>query len=194
MTQTPYPPEYFEAIAQEEGPFATRLAEYLAPRVAGFLCIDLGCGPGIYTSALRQHGVECIGIDSSPYLPTAPEFKNLDLTSAEYLELMTTLKPRFCLCLEVFEHLPEALADRAVSSICATAPWILFSAAHPGQGGLGHVNCQPKSYWLEKFCHKGFYYCPEETTSLVHYIQSGYHMGWAAMNAMVLRKCDQKPE
>jgi hypothetical protein len=31
-----------------------------------------------------------------------------------------------------------------------------MSAAHPGQGGVGHFNEQPRQYWIEKLAKIGF--------------------------------------
>src|SRR5262249_35076146 len=55
-----------------------------------------------------------------------------------------------CTSFEVAEHLPEALADRFMSLICALAPIVVLTAATPGQGGAGHINEQPHEYWIEK--------------------------------------------
>lgn len=57
----------------------------------------------------------------------------------------------FAISMEVAEHLHEKAADTFVSSICRTADIVLFGAAHVGQGGTGHINCQPMSYWAKKF-------------------------------------------
>jgi hypothetical protein len=187
-----YDAEYFQAIEREEGPFASRLASYLSKLPGVRVVVDLGCGPGTYTRALRAAGVDCRGTDSSPCVPEGPEFKHVDLASVDYREWVAGVGADLCLCLEVFEHVDLSLADEAVRAACATAPLILLSAAHPGQGGAGHVNCQPKSYWLEKFCRRGFYYCPEETEAVVAYARSGYHMGWFTMNAMMLRRAGSR--
>jgi len=45
----------------------------------------------------------------------------------------------------------EKYADTFVNTLCRHADTILFSAAHVGQGGDGHINEQPIDYWIEKF-------------------------------------------
>jgi len=184
------PPDYFEKIAAEEGPFAKRLAEFLGQRLGTAPTIDVGCGPGIYTQELRLHGVEALGVDSDPFAAQAhPDYCfTKDILSFEYLSWVWMQHTHFALCLEVFEHIEPEYADRAVAALAATAPHILFSAAMPGQGGEHHVNCQPKHYWLHKFCRCGFYYRPAETEEIVAFARAGYHMGWFVNNAMVLRK------
>jgi hypothetical protein len=32
---------------------------------------------------------------------------------------------------------------------------VFFTAAHPGQTGLAHINEQPKEYWIERFARVG---------------------------------------
>ena len=43
----------------------------------------------------------------------------------------------------------RALAAAARKHVCLTA-------AGPGQAGLCHVNCQPKSFWIRLFADQGF--------------------------------------
>ena len=59
-------------------------------------------------------------------------------------------------CLEVVEHLDADAGDRVLADLCRCAPSVLFSAAVPGQGGIGHVNEQWPGYWVERFARHGF--------------------------------------
>ena len=43
-----------------------------------------------------------------------------------------------------------------MDNICCQADTVLFSAAHPGQGGDDHINEQPQSYWVSKFASRGY--------------------------------------
>lgn len=53
--------------------------------------------------------------------------------------------------MEVAEHLPPESSDIFVSNLCGSSDVVLFSAAHPGQGGDGHINEQPIEFWIKKF-------------------------------------------
>ena len=65
--------------------------------------------------------------------------------------------PDLVLCTEVAEHMAPEHAGRLVSVLCdGGAPWIVFTAAPPGQGGLDHVNEQEQEYWIEKFAARGY--------------------------------------
>jgi hypothetical protein len=65
---------------------------------------------------------------------------------------------------------------------------LIWSAAQPGQGGVGHINCQPKDYWAEQLQAAGLKRDEETERVLLSYIESGYHMGWFRQNAMVFRR------
>ena len=171
----------YQQIESEEGPFATRLAEWVANTLNPATALDLGCGPGTYVNALRGHGIDAAGIDTDervkgkPYLTQQSMF---DLT--EIADVV--------LCLEVAEHLPEADADAvAVTVACAIADGgtLIWSAAKPGQGGVGHINCQDKAYWQQRLEAQGLTRMMQLEGEMLLHIGQGYHMGWFLQNAMV---------
>jgi hypothetical protein len=59
------------------------------------------------------------------------------------------------ICLEVAEHLPPWHSDKLLTIVTATT-CLVFSAAHPRQGGHLHVNEQPAAYWIGKLALRGF--------------------------------------
>ncbi|MGA9722486.1 MAG: methyltransferase domain-containing protein, partial [Candidatus Binatus sp.] len=121
--------------------------------------LDVGCGRGAWLSAFREQGIDKIlGLDgdyikpSTLLIPT-DRFCPTDLSGEFQIPL-----GRFDLavCLEVAEHLPARNARHLVAQLTSAAPQVLFSAAPPGQGGGGHINCQPLSYWRKLFEALGF--------------------------------------
>jgi hypothetical protein len=91
-------------------------------------------------------------------------------------------------CFEVAEHLPPDLGDRLVTFLAASAPIVVFTAAHPGQGGYGHVNEQPPSYWTERFRTAGMEPSLDETAALKRAFRSnGVQAPWFDENALVFR-------
>jgi hypothetical protein len=59
--------------------------------------------------------------------------------------------------LEVAEHIEPQYAGDFISLITRCArKYIIFSAATPGQGGIGHVNEQPHEHWHDLFLCKGW--------------------------------------
>lgn len=63
----------------------------------------------------------------------------------------------FAISVEVAEHINSKYSDVFVETLCNHSDVILFSAAIPMQGGTGHINEQPCSYWAKKFSQHGYY-------------------------------------
>ncbi len=120
--------------------------------------VDFGCGTGTWLRAAKMLGADrVLGIDGD-YVPRSLLLiQEKDFISAD-LENPVHLHEKFDLAIsvEVAEHLHEEAAETYVDSLCASSDTILFSAAHPGQGGDGHYNEQPREYWEEKFARRGF--------------------------------------
>lgn len=180
----------FDRIESEEGPQAVRIAQYFQFKNVGVV-YDIGCGPGIYTQAFRREGVEAYGYDIDSRIRIEPY-----LFQKSLFELTLDDMPKgrldstgLVMSLEVGEHLELKNAGEYVLQLASFGDRILFSAARPGQGGQGHINCQFKRFWLELFAQFGFFLDVEDTDLFVNYLVQGYHMGWLRNNAMILRKC-----
>jgi hypothetical protein len=145
--------------------------------------LDIGCGPGIYVKALNEAGVDASGVDLDPRCP----YDVMDVFSDAFDQKYAG-KYDLAMCIEVAEHLPESMADELVRRLVSVAPTVLFSAAVPGQGGHGHINCQPKQYWIDKFATRNYVVDSEATQKLVSFMASGYHMGWFRNNAVVFKQ------
>ncbi len=120
--------------------------------------VDLGCGTGTWLWVATQLGSEEVHGYDGDYVP-----RNLLMIDESCFEaanlanrITDTKKYDLAISMEVGEHLPESAADTFVDNICSQADTILFSAAHPGQGGDDHINEQPQSYWVSKFASRGY--------------------------------------
>ena len=120
--------------------------------------VDLGCGVGTWLSVLKERGASDIqGIDGNwvnkDYL-VIPSQSFIEHDLSKEIELNKTYD--LAISLEVAEHLPPHSAKGFVSQITKLSDFVLFSAAIPGQGGVGHVNAQWPSYWISLFEKQGF--------------------------------------
>jgi hypothetical protein len=93
------------------------------------------------------------------------------------------------MCIEVAEHIEENKADLIVEKVSeATLKTLIWTAATPGQGGIGHINCQPKEYWLEKFTKIGLVRNTEKEQQLIEHMKTGSVMGWFVKNLMIFER------
>lgn len=138
------------------------LALARGPRPASLL--DVGCGDGSLVARARALGIDAIGMDLSVEVET-PELRHADLREPVDLGRLFD----WVTCWEVAEHLPEAAADTLVATLArhlAPGGRLLFTAAHPHQGGDGHLNEQPAAYWRDKLAAAGLRFEPVETHAL----------------------------
>lgn len=94
----------------------------------------------------------CLGIDqhdySSEYMLISQEnYLKYDLRNP----LSLTRKYDIAISVEVAEHIDNKYAKIFIGNLCRHSDVILFSAALPNQGGTGHINEQPCSYWKQIF-------------------------------------------
>ena len=119
---------------------------------------DIGSGCGVYSRFFRDHGAEVVSIDAVKppveySFPGLVEIRDLRTPFANVWDPFD-----MALCLEVAEHIPEESADVFLGNIAALSDLQVFSHAPPRQGGTGHVNEQPKRYWIAKMAAHGFAY------------------------------------
>lgn len=176
----------FDAIEEEEKPFAANLAKWISSYYSGKTLLDVGCGPGTYVRALVEHGVSAKGIDIDTRVKNSELIEQKDLFTLD-----STYESDIILCLEVAEHIDSSLNAQIVTKIVEQLPEngiLIWSAAAPGQSGIGHINCQPKSYWLQAFTSAGLSYDEVAHRELINYLSDKYRMGWFMNNSLIFKK------
>jgi hypothetical protein len=130
--------------------------------------LDLGAGDGWMVRAARMAGCKpSIGIDVSAVSAKLAKkwAKLLVWDLGQPLELRSHFE--LVSCIEVAEHMAPEAADVLVDNIAKHArKWVVFTAAPPGQGGDGHINCQPAEYWKQLFLDRGMTFEPLLTEQL----------------------------
>lgn len=114
--------------------------------------IDIGCGTGSWAACAYLHGTSAVGVDLQVprHLVVCTEYVDCDLING-----YPCSGHDLAICLEVAEHLPPSSAPLLVEGL-VQAPTVLFSAATPGQPGVGHINCQEHDYWHDLFAAHGY--------------------------------------
>jgi 2-polyprenyl-3-methyl-5-hydroxy-6-metoxy-1,4-benzoquinol methylase len=174
----------YDLIDSEEKPFAERLAKWISGNFSDKKIIDIGCGPGTYVNEMTNLGLNVTGYDIDNRVIGK---KNLVQKS-----LFDVNDPSdVVVCLEVAEHIDMSKNDEIVKSLFRNMnnnSVLIWTAAVPGQGGDGHINCQPREYWLEKLKGCGLFHDQELQDRIKNDMMSGIHMGWFVNNILVMRK------
>lgn len=125
--------------------------------------IDVGCGDGYVVQGLLDCGVDAWGIEGSLEccgLLSAPPDRVLLLDAR--IPWSHEGPPFDLVCsLEVAEHIDPLYAETFVDNLIGLGRKVLLTAAPPGQKGHHHVNCRPRSYWIDLFWQRGYRPAPQ---------------------------------
>jgi SAM-dependent methyltransferase len=120
--------------------------------------VDVGCGVGTWLAAalelgaMHVQGVDGPWVERGLLVIPQESFASADLGQP----LDFGRRYDLAISLEVAEHLPAARAGSFVETLTALADFVLFAAAIPHQGGVGHVNEQWPGYWAALFDARGY--------------------------------------
>lgn len=183
-----YNRDFHISIENIETPQAVRLAEYIRTYIRPSFFIDFGCSTGIYVNEVKKQlpDIKVVGFEFSKEAvdnAVCADVIRFDLTQPLSLNFsQNTLG----LCLEVLEHIDDSQWKPVLENITRNCNRVIFSAAIPGQGGVGHINCRPKIDWVKRFYELGWVVDLDASIHLLEFIKQGYHLGWFTQNAMVL--------
>ena len=150
---------YAKSLRKDRQRSYNRIANYIVNCINPGSVVDYGCSTGMQLLHLRKLGVKDIlgiepGDDIWDYVDS--EIKNNiivgNLTDVIDLEREYDL----ALNVEVIEHIDKKHEDIVLKNITRHTKTLVFSAAHPGQGGVGHINEQPFDHWVKKLNKLGF--------------------------------------
>lgn len=141
-------------------PLLAEVIEALRPKSV----LDVGCGTGRSLDYFLSRNIDAEGIEGSTL--GVAQAKNPDKIHVANLNAPLDLGKEFDLvwCFEVAEHIHPDYVDAFLKTLTTHSKTIVMSAAHVGQGGVGHFNEQPREYWIERLDQMG-YQLNEELTS-----------------------------
>lgn len=157
--------------------------------------LDLGCGPCRALGTFKELGVHrVVGVDGSVALLSNPHvslhLKDVLLVDLEKSPIVFGKPFDLVWSYEVAEHI--ANEDNFVASMATNAAKeIVMTAALPGQPGTGHVNCQPREHWIDRFEKEGFTY-REDLTNLFKALGPD-RTGYFERNGMVFSRRKATP-
>jgi SAM-dependent methyltransferase len=157
LTYNPLRIVQFHSAARRNAPAVVTGFQTVFPGARRY--VDVGCGSGAYVAEGARRGLEVVGCEKSTVgrmiaRAQRADARPFDLTRSPPARITGPFDVAYSI--EVAEHLPPALGDALVHTVCSLADTVAFAAATPGQGGTGHVNEQPPAYWERRFGERGY--------------------------------------
>ena len=152
---------------------------------------DIGCGSGGYAAEFQRRGLRTIACERSPRgrRYAAKQGLNCQFFDFEFPDIKVTGLPvDLATSLEVAEHIPAPLSDAFVTFLTQASNTVALTAAHPGQGGQGHINEQPQSYWINKFESRAFRHDPDASARIAAALRNSNAAGYLVDNIMLFKK------
>lgn len=170
-------------IDSEEKPMSRRLAGWIKVELKPDSVLDIGCGPGTYVDSMRDLKINTRGMDIDERV-----HGHEHLTFKSLLDI-TDESADVVICLEVAEHIEPELEDQVVEKVVsAVGKTLIWTAALPGQGGIGHINCRPKEFWAEKITAAGLVRNLERESALREHMRHPKTMGWFLNNVLYFER------
>lgn len=174
----------YNKMDDDERPFSINLAKWIKKYFKPKEVVDIGCGSGLYVNSLRDQKIKAIGYDINPIVEGKKYLSKKSIFDINH-------KSELIICLEVAEHIETKHNDEIVKSLynnLKPGGTLIFTAAFPGQQGIGHINCQPKEYWLEKFTNIGLTRNTKAEDNWEKTMSKERHMGWFKINKLIFTK------
>lgn len=164
------------------------LAEALLSRLPFDSVIDVGCANGFLLETFVAAGREALGTEVSPAALEVASAAVRDRVRIGDFATSSGVWDLAC-CVEVAEHIRPERSEELVDTLARLSRrWIFFTAAPPGQGGHGHINCRPPEEWLDWFRARGVTCDRERTALLKSDLEALTVATWLRENCLVLTR------
>lgn len=156
MRETQYDYSFYEKRDEETRYSASIILDILKEYIDISSVVDVGGGVGTWLSVIQEKN-GCSDKDIMLIEGDYVEKSLLQVKEESYISCNLERRIKFerkfnlAISLEVAEHLSVKRAASFCEDLTFLSDVVLFSAAVPYQGGTGHVNEQPLSYWVKLF-------------------------------------------
>jgi len=115
--------------------------------------VDLGGGPGGYLTGFRDAGLARPLVTIEPHPLGECLFRGVQQLATNIFAAPAVNETfDLAMSVEMAEHVPSELHGQLIAWLVGHARrWIIFTAAHPGQDGEGHVANREPSAWRRDF-------------------------------------------
>jgi len=183
-----YDRAFFENANEVKTSSARKVAEIIFSYYNFQTVFDIGCGMGLYISELKKLGKDVLGCDASKAAiqikPKEIPIFLTDVTKPIFLDQRFDL----VMCFEVAEHIKNVYSRQLVKNCTGFSDTVLFTAATVGQGGVGHINEQPREFWCDLFRECNFQYDMELSENIKKEMRESDVVSWIANNFMSFSK------
>lgn len=180
-----YDEEYYTEGNELKSCSAKKVAEILDAFISFDSVFDIGCGTGLYLYELHKLGKEALGCDSSAAaIEMAP--KSFVVFQADATQpIRVNRRFDLVLCFEVAEHIRRACSEQLVVNCVKGGDVVCFTAAPPGQKGVGHINEQPYQFWIDLFIAQSYRLESTLSERIRSRMRTERVVSWIADNFMV---------
>jgi SAM-dependent methyltransferase len=180
---------YHRLALRDANPVVSSLLETFPDAMA---IADVGCGSGAFSAEMLRRGRSVKACEHARGGRLLARLQGVEVTGFDLdchppAQLPSELDLAYCF--EVAEHCTPAQGDHLVSFLAETAPAVVFTAAAPGQGGLGHINEQDQEYWITRFADRGMAFSESMAADLrARFGANGVLAPWFSQNVMVFKR------
>jgi 2-polyprenyl-3-methyl-5-hydroxy-6-metoxy-1,4-benzoquinol methylase len=189
-----YDDAFYDETREMKAATFRSVAEILDRRLTFQSVFDIGCGAGQLLRAFAQLGKQTVGCEISEAgirqagndLIVFQADAGQRILLSRHFDLVT--------CIEVAEHLDRRNADRLVENCTTYAEQVFFTAAVEGQVGVGHINLQPRRFWVDLFEKRGFSWQQAVSEQIRQEMRDAEVVSWIVENMMVFSRPRYRPE
>ena len=149
-----YNDEFFECHLKYARDYSIKTMDWYLSSFPMESVVDFGCGIGSYLEIAHSLGLKVKGYEISE---VAKKYTSENIQKfIEYRDCTLPIIPMksydTVLSFETAEHIRAEGTQQFVNNILnAVGKHLLFTAAPPGQQGTGHINLQPREFWIAQF-------------------------------------------
>lgn len=156
MSTSLYPADFYADRRSHTAHAARNILAALPTGLNRNRVADIGCGTGTFLVAALEAGANTVfGMEGAWVSPDMLDDARIVFANQNLEQPFSGPSVDLVMSLEVAEHLSAGRARSFVADLVAMGPATLFSAAIPGQGGVGHINEQWPSFWAAHFAVHG---------------------------------------
>lgn len=159
------------------------LGTFIVYQLRPFSVLEFGCGIGIYLQFIVTRnpqtrsavGIEPIDMSAAGVfgkdIRNPTQIMGNILSNSRREERLEMKSSELVYSIEVAEHIPYDQHPELVRFLSSkTKKYLLFSSAHPGQEGVGHIpeSMLPKDTWIKRFENEVLFYLPRLSEMLAN--------------------------